>query len=755
MARDEAQGASTGARETQGEGDFPRFDVDPLYRMTPPAAPAPLAQPMAALAARKAAPVRPLDVVFVVDTQLLYHRIAELAHSHLQMIEGLVMAGHRVTVCLVGYARLRQRRLPRSLQQQFATLGIEILTAPEPDVPLTAGQVNNSVEPAYGIYEFFKQRRFDVAHFIDTRGHAYFCLLAKSLGLAFAGTTFCVHALGPKVWLDAAAFRHPRPSDMLIAHIERASLEMADYVFAPGREIVDWMHRHGYRLDASRLFQAPCIRPRWPGPAPLGDASQKISEIVFLGNFGFQAGLHLFCNAIERLARTGQEHPEVLFVAPYGRKFVGRRFIERWQRRTGGAYKVRIKDGLDEAGLARALSGRKQLVVVPAPIANDNWALGCCLAAGLRFLAVDTESARRQIDETDWGRVLVAAHPAPLAAKLEAAIKSGLEPAKPSAADSDPVDLWCAAHPQLAATQKHDSKASSAEEAPLVSVCITHFNRPRFLEQALESVRRQLYANIEVIIVDDGSHDPAALAALDKLERSFEGSNWRVVRQANRYLGAARNTAVAHANGKYILFLDDDNYAKADEISTFVDIAERTGADILTCFAEVFEGSGPPPEDGRASRRIAWIGPNVLFAVFANAYGDANAFVRSETYRALGGYSEDYGVGKDDMEFYTRAIMAGYRLQLVPEALFWYRISKQRMRNLHFSDDAGAFRILRPFRSHISPFAADVMLLSQALERERKSQRAVAYVRWVQDLHWLIDFLGGLWLYAKQRIRNR
>src|SRR5581483_10923551 len=97
----------------------------------------------------------------------------------------------------------------------------------------------------------------------------------------------------------------------------------------------------------------------------------------------------------------------------------------------------------------------------------------------------------------------------------------------------------------------------------------------------LESLKAQDYSNFEVIVVDDGSTLPAAVAYLEELEPEFATRGWRILRQENRYPGAARNNAARHARGEYLLFMDDDNFAKPHEISRFVQVARRTGADLL------------------------------------------------------------------------------------------------------------------------------------------------------------------------------
>ena len=111
----------------------------------------------------------------------------------------------------------------------------------------------------------------------------------------------------------------------------------------------------------------------------------------------------------------------------------------------------------------------------------------------------------------------------------------------------------------------------------MVSVCLVHYDRPDNLSQAIKSLQEQSYPGpFEVVIVDDGSPSPDTQAALDRFEAELPGARWRILRKANGYLGAARNSAAALARGDYLLFMDDDNLAKSNMIETFV-TAARTG----------------------------------------------------------------------------------------------------------------------------------------------------------------------------------
>src|SRR5437867_2754121 len=87
----------------------------------------------------------------------------------------------------------------------------------------------------------------------------------------------------------------------------------------------------------------------------------------------------------------------------------------------------------------------------------------------------------------------------------------------------------------------------------LFSVVIPAFNRREFLPLTLESVGQQRFADYEVIVVDDGSTD----GTVEHLR--WLGSRARVLTQANRGPGPARNRGVAEARGEYVAFLDSDD----------------------------------------------------------------------------------------------------------------------------------------------------------------------------------------------------
>ncbi|GHA56650.1 glycosyltransferase family 2 protein [Pontibacter akesuensis] len=119
--------------------------------------------------------------------------------------------------------------------------------------------------------------------------------------------------------------------------------------------------------------------------------------------------------------------------------------------------------------------------------------------------------------------------------------------------------------------------------APLVSVVIPCYNHGAFLCKAIESVQRQTYRNIEILVIDDGSTDSTKAVAT-----GYKGV--RYLYQHNRGLSAARNTGIRNSTGAYILFLDADDWLYPQGIAHQVAYLEqhRLHAFVSGGFDEVF-----------------------------------------------------------------------------------------------------------------------------------------------------------------------
>ena len=102
-------------------------------------------------------------------------------------------------------------------------------------------------------------------------------------------------------------------------------------------------------------------------------------------------------------------------------------------------------------------------------------------------------------------------------------------------------------------------------DCELISVIIPSYNHGNYLSRAIESVLAQSYQNVEIVVVDDGSTDNTKQVA-----ESFPHVVY--VYQHNQGLSAARNTGIDASNGKYLLFLDADDWLSVDALKKNIGI---------------------------------------------------------------------------------------------------------------------------------------------------------------------------------------
>lgn len=112
----------------------------------------------------------------------------------------------------------------------------------------------------------------------------------------------------------------------------------------------------------------------------------------------------------------------------------------------------------------------------------------------------------------------------------------------------------------------------------LISVVIPAYKVEKYLEKCIDSITNQSYGNLEIIIVEDGSPDGTAklcdvLAAKD--------SRIRVIHKENGGVSQARNTGIAEAKGKYICFVDGDDWVEHDMCEKAIEAMEKHDADVV------------------------------------------------------------------------------------------------------------------------------------------------------------------------------
>lgn len=112
----------------------------------------------------------------------------------------------------------------------------------------------------------------------------------------------------------------------------------------------------------------------------------------------------------------------------------------------------------------------------------------------------------------------------------------------------------------------------------MVSIIIPVYQKRDYIEKCIQSLLKQTYKNIEIILVDDGSNDGSEKIC-NKLSQKY--SFIKTLHQANKGVSAARNTGIKNSKGKYILFLDSDDYIAENTIEKSVRAMEENNSDMI------------------------------------------------------------------------------------------------------------------------------------------------------------------------------
>ena len=121
---------------------------------------------------------------------------------------------------------------------------------------------------------------------------------------------------------------------------------------------------------------------------------------------------------------------------------------------------------------------------------------------------------------------------------------------------------------------------------PEVSVIVPFYNVEEYLAECLDSILSQGFRDYEVLLVDDGSPDGSRAIAE---EYAAKDGRLRVVTRENGGLGAARNTGIREAKGRYLTFVDSDDMLAPGALDVLVHSARETGSEIVCGSIERFD----------------------------------------------------------------------------------------------------------------------------------------------------------------------
>lgn len=111
-----------------------------------------------------------------------------------------------------------------------------------------------------------------------------------------------------------------------------------------------------------------------------------------------------------------------------------------------------------------------------------------------------------------------------------------------------------------------------------LSIIVPVYNVEAYIKECISSLLTIKNIDYEIIIVDDGTTDNS----IEIIKKCFQNERINIISQNNKGLSGARNTGMLHSKGKYILFVDSDDYIiNSENISKMIDIANTENSDIV------------------------------------------------------------------------------------------------------------------------------------------------------------------------------
>lgn len=222
------------------------------------------------------------------------------------------------------------------------------------------------------------------------------------------------------------------------------------------------------------------------------------------------------------------------------------------------------------------------------------------------------------------------------------------------------------------------------ENRPLVSVVVSVYNGEHFIRETLESILKQTYSNMEIIVIDDASTD-----ASKEIINSFHDERIKkVFAEKNRNVCYAGNVGFQYARGKYVALIGHDDIWREDKLEKQVSFLEKhptfavcfTGVDIIDekkmCVNDLYAGLCERFDaDNRCQN--AWI--RKLFRS-GNFFCAASACIRKDVLSKIGYYR--YGlVQLQDYDLWLR-ILCESAVYILKEKLTYYRRFSEQGKNL-------------------------------------------------------------------------
>ncbi|WP_300384240.1 glycosyltransferase [Clostridium sp.] len=204
----------------------------------------------------------------------------------------------------------------------------------------------------------------------------------------------------------------------------------------------------------------------------------------------------------------------------------------------------------------------------------------------------------------------------------------------------------------------------------VLSIVVPVYNVEKYLDICLESIIKNYQQGVEVVLVDDGSKDNSSLIC-DRYIKDYEYIN--VIHKENGGLSSARNAGIKKADGKYIWFVDSDDYIKDGSIDKIIDLASKNTDLIIGSYCGVFPDG--KIDDDYLNEPLE--NENNPYVYFHNKGSASYAAVRFITKKELIIGKNLFfieGIYHEDEEWSPRVLCSAKTFVVINESIYNYRV---------------------------------------------------------------------------------
>ena len=232
---------------------------------------------------------------------------------------------------------------------------------------------------------------------------------------------------------------------------------------------------------------------------------------------------------------------------------------------------------------------------------------------------------------------------------------------------------------------------------PDISIIIPVYNGEKFISKCLNSILLQTYRNFEIIVIDDGSIDNT-VNILKKYQENYK--NVKFFYQQNNGVSAARNLGIKKSKGKFLMFVDSDDYVKKDFCEKMIYLITETNADCAYCNYYVVKEGGIKnnklPKKYLTNKEKQFENKqNAIEGIFNNR--GFRGFVWNKIYRreSIEGINFDESIIYfEDMLFNINVINKCAKISYTSDSLYYYKYRKDSVIN---SYNTNYFFVLKSF----------------------------------------------------------